>query len=103
MTKTANINNLTKRQGKGLTPCSVLLRSFSEPLSFLLKTAEVKMSKRSWVERRGGKFCVMTGNITNLGFTDVKKQDSYETLEAANVKADLSNYIWQKCREVSVR
>ena len=88
-----------KRQGNRFVFFCGVYPSLLQPVRL---TGEGPM-KRSWVERSNGKFNVMTGDITHLGFTNVKRTDRFETLESANAKADLCNYVWEKCRLAGVR
>lgn len=55
---------------------------------------------QSWVIKSRRSFKVMTGKVNDFGFTNIRKTDKFSDLKAANKKADLCNYIWQKCSEV---
>jgi len=58
--------------------------------------------QRSYVEKHRHVFVVKTAKITPWGFTNIRKTGQFDTLEEANAKAKLCNYIWQKCKELSV-
>jgi len=84
MNKTANTNNLTNRQGKGLIACSVLLRSFSEPLSIFVKTAEGTMHREYIVRQVSEKWLVIRRVTDNAGV--LKDMRITDILQLAGVK-----------------
>ncbi len=57
------------------------------------------MTKKAFVESRGGRYIVKTGIATPGGFIKVKKLDSFYSAQEANAKADLVNYISRKIAE----
>ena len=59
-------------------------------------TSEGNMALQSWVEKCGKKFIVKIGKPMGFGFVNTRITDRFSTLEEANKKADLSNYIAKK-------
>jgi hypothetical protein len=101
------MNNKIKKtlgQGKRQNPKTL---SFFAPsilvfgdLPFLTRRRRMK---KTWVETSRGRFVLKTGTITPYGFVNVKRTDRFTDLKEANKKAELCNYIWEKCQEVGVR
>ena len=57
---------------------------------------------QSYVEKHGKSYVVKTAKVMDFGFIDPKITDRFNTLEEANKKADLCNYIFKKGAEMAV-
>ena len=52
---------------------------------------------QAWVDKNGRSFIVRTGKVTPYGFMNVRQLDKFGTLPEAKKKAELANYIFEKC------
>lgn len=58
---------------------------------------------KNWVVRtRKDHFVVRCGKVNDFGFTEIRKMDSFQTLEEAKKKSDLANYVFKKAAEMAV-
>lgn len=101
--KTLRINQLNFGKVKDKAPSSVFFYpGYLSGLELASFFTEEENMLQSWVDRSRGRFVVKTGKVTPYGFTDVKKTDTFNSLEEANAKAKLCNYIFDKCKKVGV-
>lgn len=73
--------------------------SSSEPT--LQPNWEVDMMQ-AWVDKSKDRFVVKTGIVTKYGFLNVEKKATFKSLEEANNFSKLRNYVFKKCKELTI-